>query len=35
LEFDHVIPHAKGGSNTDNNIQLLCRGCNLKKSDRI
>lgn len=35
LEFDHVIPVAKGGGNTVNNIQLLCRGCNGKKSDRI
>jgi hypothetical protein len=35
LEFDHIIPHARGGSNGDNNIQLLCRMCNLKKSDMI
>jgi hypothetical protein len=35
LEFDHVIPVAKGGGNTVNNIQLLCRDCNGKKSDRI
>ncbi len=35
LEFDHIIPVAKGGSNTDANVQLLCRGCNLKKLDRI
>jgi tellurite resistance protein len=35
LEFDHVIPVAKGGSNTDANVQLLCRRCNLKKSDSI
>lgn len=35
LEFDHVIPVAKGGSNSEANVQLLCRGCNLKKSDHI
>jgi HNH endonuclease len=35
LEFDHIIPHTKGGANTVANVQLLCRSCNLKKSDRI
>ena len=35
LEFDHIIPHTKGGANTVANIQLLCRSCNLKKNDRI
>jgi hypothetical protein len=35
LEFDHIIPHARGGNNSDNNVQLLCRGCNAKKSDHI
>lgn len=35
LEFDHVVPVAKGGSNSDANVQLLCRRCNLKKSDMI
>jgi len=35
LEFDHIVPVAKGGSNSDSNVQLLCRNCNLKKSDMI
>ncbi len=35
LEFDHIIPHARGGANTVGNVQLLCRKCNNQKSDRI
>jgi len=35
LEFDHIIPIAKGGSNTARNIQLLCETCNRQKSDKI
>lgn len=35
LEFDHIIPHSLGGANTVGNVQLLCRRCNLLKSNRI
>jgi tellurite resistance protein len=35
LEFDHIIPVAKGGGNSETNVQLLCRKCNLAKSDSI
>lgn len=35
IHFDHIIPVAKGGDNTEQNIQLLCKECNLHKSDKI
>ncbi len=35
LEYDHIIPVAKGGSNTERNVQLLCEKCNRQKSANI
>ena len=35
LEYDHIIPVSKGGSNTDRNIQLLCEYCNRSKGSSI
>ena len=35
LHFDHIIPVVKGGASSEENIQLLCKTCNLKKADKI
>lgn len=35
LEFDHVIPLAMGGSNTERNLQLLCGACNRDKGGNL
>lgn len=32
---DHVVPRALGGDDSLNNLQLLCRNCNLKKGARF
>jgi|GEM_PF-4495220 len=35
LEYDHIVPLSRGGSNTERNIELLCENCNRSKSDRV
>lgn len=35
LEFDHIIPLARGGANTERNLQLLCEPCNRLKGANL
>ena len=35
IEFDHVIPFSKGGPTTVDNLRLLCRECNRKKTNSL
>ena len=35
LEVDHIIPIAKGGKSTPDNLQTLCHNCNIQKGDCI
>lgn len=35
LEFDHIIPVSRGGSNTARNIELRCEACNRRKAASV
>ena len=35
VEFDHIIPVARGGSSEEHNIRLTCFECNREKSDKF
>jgi hypothetical protein len=35
VEFDHIIPVAKGGNSEEHNIRLTCFECNRAKSDKV
>ena len=34
MRGDHIIPWSKGGKTTEDNLQMLCKDCNLNKSDK-
>ena len=33
MHADHIRPWSKGGTTAADNCQMLCRDCNLRKSD--
>ena len=35
IEFDHVIPHSKGGAVSVENLRVLCGHCNRRKSNSL
>jgi hypothetical protein len=35
LEYDHIVPLSKNGSNTARNVELLCEKCNRSKGGNI
>ncbi len=35
FEVEHIIPTARSGPETDANLALACRACNLRKSDHV
>ena len=35
FEVEHINPLSRGGDNSENNLALSCRSCNLYKSDAV
>lgn len=35
FQVDHIIPMNKGGKTVPDNLQILCRSCNARKSDKV
>ena len=34
LHIDHIIPRKRGGTHDLDNLQVLCKACNLRKSSK-
>ncbi len=35
FEVEHIVPLSRGGEDTESNLALACRSCNLRKGTRI
>jgi 5-methylcytosine-specific restriction endonuclease McrA len=35
LHIDHIIPLSRGGENCEENLQTLCKKCNLTKKNNM
>lgn len=35
LQYDHIVPHARGGGNDPSNIIVTCSGCNYGKGNYV
>ena len=35
LEIDHIFPFSRGGGHEPENLQVLCKNCNLSKSNSV
>lgn len=35
MTIDHVVPRAKGGTHANSNLRIMCRRCNMRKSDTV
>ena len=35
FNIDHIFPMSKGGKTKTDNLQLLCRPCNIKKGNNV
>ena len=35
FQVDHIVPINKGGKSVPENLQILCRSCNARKSDKL